>query len=146
MINLTQARHKENILVGITFCHAPKVMARKEHLAKIYALQTLSWQLEAVKKHDITFFNARLYSRHLISLETKGKNDIASTLSDVKGRLDCNEEVFDKFINVLSQTPDENPDLASELRSCYEEKLKDSLPVQESVDMPVYGTTPTQVT
>ena len=122
----------------------PKVMARKEHIAKIYALQTSSWQLEAVKKHDITSFNARLYSRHLISEETKGKNDIASTLSDVKGRLDCDEGVFDMFITVLSQTPDDKPDLASELRFCYEERMK---VLEESVDgMPVYGTPPSQVT
>ena len=119
-------------------------MARKEHTAKKYALQTLSWKLEAIKKHDITSFNARLYSKRLITEETKGKNDIASTLSDVKGRLDCDEEVFDIFIAVLSQTPEDKPDLASELRLCYEERLK---VLEESVDgMPVYGTPPSQVT
>ena len=96
----------------------------KDHIAKINAFQKLFGQLASVKQHNLGTFSTHLYSAELISEETRDKADAAKTLSEVKSRLECDERVFDIFITVLSQTSAGRPDFASELRSCYEEQLK----------------------
>ena len=112
----------------------------KDHVAKINAFQKLFGQLASVKKHDLGTFRTHLYSAKLICEETRDKADAVGTLSEVQSRLHCDERVFGTFITVLSQTSAGRPDFASELRSCYEEQLK-QLP--EDSDM-VYSS-PSQV-
>ena len=113
----------------------------KDHLAKINAFQKLFGSLASVKKHDLGTFSTHLYSAELISEETRDKADAAKTLSEVQSRLECDERVFGTFITVLSETSAGHPDFASELRSCYEEQLKQ---LAEDSDM-VYQF-PSQVT
>lgn len=115
-----------------------------EHIAKVTAFQKMFWQLKTGLKHEVRTFNSFLFSAKLIGDETLEKADIEVTLREVKAKLECNEEIFEVLLTVLSRMT-RGEDIVRDFRSRFDEQLKMPRP-EESVDSLLSFPEPYQVT
>ena len=92
------------------------------HKAKVDVLRRLSDNLRTTINGDMEKLRFKLYSEDLIAIETRDGKDAGKMVSDIQYRLDGEEAVWDKLVDVLNECNKEQlvKDLLTKLEMCQE--------------------------